>query len=83
MEHIIFYTQPNCNLCDDAKFQISFAQEDIDIKVTEVNIQQDDKLNELYCLSVPVLIDKDTGATIQEGNVDFVTIIDYFQSKYK
>ncbi|MFC6292049.1 thioredoxin family protein [Macrococcus epidermidis] len=83
MEHIIFYTQPNCNLCDDAKFQISFAQEDIDINVTEVNIQQDDKLNELYCLSVPVLIDKDTGATIQEGNVDFVTIIDYFQSKYK
>ncbi|MCH4984895.1 glutaredoxin family protein [Macrococcoides goetzii] len=83
MEHIIFYTQPNCNLCDDAKFQISFAKEDIDIKVTEVNIQQDDKLNELYCLSVPVLIDKDTGATIQEGNVDFVTIIDYFQSKYK
>ncbi|MCG7419427.1 glutaredoxin family protein [Macrococcus epidermidis] len=83
MEHIIFYTQPNCNLCDDAKFQISFAQEDIDIKVTEVNIQQDDKLNELYCLSVPVLIDKETGATIQEGNVDFVTIIDYFQSKYK
>lgn len=83
MEHIIFYTQPNCNLCDDAKFQISFAKEDIDIKVTEVNIQQDDKFNELYCLSVPVLIDKDTGATIQEGNVDFVTIIDYFQSKYK
>lgn len=83
MEHIIFYTQLNCNLCDDAKFQISFAKEDIDIKVTEVNIQQDDKLNELYCLSVPVLIDKDTGATIQEGNVDFVTIIDYFQSKYK
>ena len=83
MGHIIFYTQPNCSLCDDAKLQISFAQEDINIKETEVNIKQDDVLNELYCLSVPVLIDKDTGVTIQEGNIDFVTIINFFQSKYE
>lgn len=81
MEHIIFYTQPNCSLCRDAKLQIEFAQENIDIEVTEIDIQQDDHLNELYCLRVPVLIDKHTGMTIQEGNIDFVTIVEYYQLK--
>lgn len=77
MREFILYTQPNCGLCTDAEIQISLAQEDVNFNVEQINIQKNDALNELYCLRVPVLMDKSTETIIQEGQIDFVTIIDY------
>ncbi|WP_414054126.1 glutaredoxin family protein [Macrococcus equi] len=78
MNEVILYTQPNCGLCNDAKIQLEIAHEDVALKVEEINIQLNDALNELYCIRVPVLVDRKNKQVIQEGQIDFVTIIDYF-----
>lgn len=76
---LTLYTQPNCKLCDDAKYQLEFAKEEIPFKVNEVDITHDDELMELWQMRVPVLIYQD--AVIQEGTIDFVTVIEEL-SKY-
>lgn len=81
-EHTIevtLYTQPDCPLCDDAEVQLGFAREEIPFTVNKVDITQDDQLMELWQLRVPVVVYQD--AIIQEGNIDFVTVIEEL-SKY-
>lgn len=81
MKDLIFYTQPHCGLCEDAKIQIHLAKEDVTFNIEEINIEEDEALNTLYCLRVPVLIDKSNQKIIQEGNIDFVTIIEYIDDE--
>ncbi|WP_414043721.1 glutaredoxin family protein [Macrococcus sp. EM39E] len=78
MKELILYIQPNCGLCEDAKIQINLAKEDVKFNIEEVNIEENEVLNTLYCLRVPVLIDRSNQKIVQEGQVDFVTIIEYF-----
>lgn len=78
MQYCLLYTQPNCALCNDAEIQINLAASEIELSYTAVNIKEDDRLHEKYCMRVPVLIDKENNQIIQEGNIDFVTIIEYF-----
>ncbi|MCU7556327.1 glutaredoxin family protein [Macrococcus capreoli] len=79
MKDLILYTQPRCGLCNDAKIQIEFAQAQCSFEVKEINILSDDQLNELYCMRVPVLVDAERAFVIQEGQIDFVTIIEYME----
>ncbi|MDO5360230.1 MAG: glutaredoxin family protein, partial [Jeotgalicoccus sp.] len=51
------------------------------VKLTEVNIDNDDELQEEYMVRIPVL--SDGGNVIQEGILDFVTIYDYVKDNYK
>lgn len=76
---LTLFTQPNCKLCDDAKYQLDFAKEEIPFSVKEIDITHDDELMERWQLRVPVLIYQD--AVIQEGSIDFVTVIEEL-SKY-
>ncbi|TDM12584.1 glutaredoxin family protein [Macrococcus lamae] len=71
---LVMYTQPNCGLCDEAKIQLEFAREEIPFSYQEVDITKDDQLLELWQIRVPVLTYND--AIIQEGIIDFVTVIE-------
>ena len=51
------------------------------MKLTEVNIDNDDELQEEYMVRIPVL--SDGGNVIQEGILDFVTIYDYVKDNYR
>lgn len=74
MNHLILYTQPNCGLCDDAKIQLKLAQDDVELTYKEIDITEDDSLMNEYMLRVPILMQGDI--VIQEGNIDFITIIE-------
>ncbi|MCE4955827.1 glutaredoxin family protein [Macrococcoides caseolyticum] len=77
MKKLYLYTQQNCGLCEEAKIQIKLAQDDVHFDIEEINIQNDDALHEMYCLRVPVLYDPVAHIVVQEGQIDFITIIDY------
>lgn len=64
-----------CGLCEDARMQIRFAQEDAAFEVEEIMIEGDEVLEAEYFLRIPVLMDGDK--IVQEGNIDFVTIIEF------
>lgn len=75
---IKFYVGSNCGLCEDAKIQIDFFKESYnhDIKVDTINIEEDDTLHEKFMLRVPVVEYK--GVVLQEGHIDFVTLIEAY-----
>ncbi|GGB00107.1 glutaredoxin family protein [Macrococcus hajekii] len=70
------YTQPNCQLCEDAKIQLGFVE--LPITYEEINITDDDDLLMDYQLRVPVLTYQDK--VIQEGHIDFVTVTENLDS---
>ncbi|MBW0765923.1 glutaredoxin family protein [Mammaliicoccus fleurettii] len=75
---IKFYIGSNCGLCDDAKIQLDFFRDEYDheIKIVTINIEEDDTLHEKYMLRVPVV--EYNGVVLQEGKVDFVTLIEAY-----
>ena len=84
MLNLTYYTRDNCGLCNEGKLQIRLALSELRdnvVKMTEVNIDNDDSLQEEYMVRIPVLSDGDN--VIQEGNLDFVTIYDYIKENYK
>lgn len=84
MLNLTYYTRDNCGLCNEGKLQIRLALSELRdnvVKMTEVNIDKDDDLQEEYMVRIPVLNDGDK--VIQEGNLDFVTIYDYIKANYK
>ena len=84
MLNLTYYTRDNCQLCNEGKLQLRLALSELRdnvVKLTEVNIDDDDKLQEEYMVRIPVL--SDGGKVIQEGILDFVTIYDYVKDNYK
>ena len=84
MLNLTYYTRDNCQLCNEGKLQLRLALSELRdnvVKLTEVNIDNDDKLQEEYMVRIPVL--SDGGKVIQEGVLDFVTIYDYVKDNYK
>ncbi|WP_240664010.1 glutaredoxin family protein [Macrococcus sp. DPC7161] len=78
---MILFTQPNCGLCVDAKIQLDLIKEELksqSLEIEEINIQTNEDLLQQYMLRVPVLIYRDH--IIQEGNIDFVTVLDKLKS---
>lgn len=74
--HIIFYTKPNCPLCEEAKAMMRLAQEDFPLTWDEVNIEMDDAIHEKYMLMIPV-IEKDD-AVLLYGSIGYVDVIGLF-----
>lgn len=84
MLNLTYYTRDNCGLCNEGKLQIRLALSELRdnvVKLTEVNIDNDDDLQEEYMVRIPVLSDGEN--VIQEGILDFVTIYDYIKDNYK
>lgn len=84
MLNLTYYTRDNCQLCNEGKLQLRLALSELRdnvVKLTEVNIDNDDELQEEYMIRIPVL--SDGGKIIQEGILDFVTIYDYVKDNYR
>lgn len=74
--HIIFYTKPNCPLCDEAEQMMRLVQEDYPLTWTTVDIELDDAVHEKYMLMVPV-IEMD-GLVLHYGNIGYVDLVELF-----
>ena len=53
---LIFYTKPNCPLCDEALTALRRAQERLDFGIEEVDILGDVPLYEKYKNDIPVAV---------------------------
>ncbi|MDX1807379.1 MAG: glutaredoxin family protein [Paenisporosarcina sp.] len=73
-----FYSRSNCPLCEEAKLMLELVKEDIYLDVEEINIEEDDELHEKYLLRIPVIESK--GQIIQEGRIDYPTLLEAFTS---
>lgn len=72
MQKVIFYSRPNCLLCEEGFLMLKLVQEEIPFKIEILNIEDDDALHEKYVLMIPV-VEKD-GNIIQYGQLDYVTL---------
>jgi glutaredoxin len=52
---VTIYSRPGCHLCDEAKESIRDAGCDGEFILEEINIDEDDKLAELYGNDIPVV----------------------------
>lgn len=80
MLKLTYYTRKNCQLCDDGREQIKLALSELrynKVKLTAVDIDEDDELQEEYMVRVPVLMHE--GKVVQEGLIDFVQVYDYLK----
>ncbi len=75
--HVLFYTKPGCQLCEDAKRMMELAQEDVALTWTELNIEEDDEIHEKYMLMIPV-IEKNSEVLLY-GSIGFIDIIELFE----
>ncbi|MFB9860401.1 glutaredoxin family protein [Salinicoccus siamensis] len=80
MLELVYYTRNRCPLCDEGMEQIKLALSELrysDVKMTAIDIDEDDALQEAYMMRVPVLCHK--SQVIQEGIIDFVYVYDYLK----
>lgn len=80
MIELVYYTRKNCGLCDEGREQIKLALSELrynKVKLTPVDIDEDDALQEEYMVRVPVL--KHEEEVVQEGLIDFVQVYDYLK----
>lgn len=75
---VLFYTRPNCSLCEEARLMLQMAAEDVPIEIEEINIEDDDQIHEKYLLRIPVVVSE--GKVIQEGRIDYPTLLEAFSS---
>lgn len=69
---VLFYSRPNCPLCEEGLTLLKLVQEDAKFEIIIKNIEEDDELHEKYMLQIPV-VEKD-GKVIQYGVLDYVTL---------
>lgn len=73
-----FYSRSNCPLCEEARLMLELVKEDIYLDIEEINIEENDELHEKYFLRIPVIECK--GQIIQEGRIDYPTLLEAFTS---
>ncbi|WOI35725.1 glutaredoxin family protein [Alteromonas sp. CI.11.F.A3] len=61
---IMFYTGPQCSLCDLADIELANTQQFSSLNVEKVNIRNSTDLYHLYGARIPVLKREDNGAEI-------------------
>ncbi|MCZ8537484.1 glutaredoxin family protein [Paenisporosarcina quisquiliarum] len=76
--NVQFYTRPNCPLCEDARLMLELVKEDVVLHIEEINIEDNDDIHEKFLLRIPV-IERD-GVVIQEGRIDYPTLLEVFTS---
>lgn len=69
---VLFYTRPNCSLCEEGLSVLRLVQEEGDFDIEIKNIEEDDTLHEKYMLQIPVV--EKNGVIIQSGILDYVTL---------
>ena len=74
--HVLFYTKPGCQLCEEAKLMMQLAQEDVPLTWTEVNIEEDDEVHEKYMLMIPVI--EVNGNVALFGSIGYVDVLELF-----
>lgn len=71
---IMFYSRPDCPLCEEGLHTLKFVQEDIPFQLEVKNIEEDEALHEKYMLMIPVV--EANGRVIQYGRLDYVTLLE-------
>lgn len=71
---VIFYSRPNCSLCQEGLQLLKLVQEDCDFEINIVNIEEEDVLHEKYMLMIPV-VELDN-RVIQCGVLDYITLLE-------
>jgi arsenate reductase-like glutaredoxin family protein len=71
-----FYSRPNCSLCEEARLILKLVEEDVNLDITEINIENDDLIHEKYLLRIPVIVYEDK--VVQEGIIDYPTLLEAF-----
>ncbi len=56
MIRLTLYSKPNCPLCDEALDMLEDLKRDFALSVTEVNIQKDAAVYEMYKYMIPVIV---------------------------
>ena len=74
MKEIQFYTRPNCSLCEEARLMIQLVSEDMELKIKEINIEDNNQIHEKYMIRIPVI--ERNGIVIQEGRIDYPTLLE-------
>lgn len=80
MLEMVYYTRDNCQLCNEGLEQVRVAINELrysDVKLTMVDIDSEDGLQEKYMVRVPVL--EHESKVIQEGIIDFAQVYDYLK----
>ncbi|WP_210617740.1 glutaredoxin family protein [Mammaliicoccus lentus] len=74
--NIKFYIGRNCGLCEDAKYQLEFLKETFEkpVNIETIHIEDNDYLLNEYMLRIPIVMYQDK--ILQEGNIDFVTLLE-------
>lgn len=72
------YSRSNCPLCEEARLMLELVKDDINLDIEEINIEEDDELHEKYLLRIPVI--ESGGEIIQEGRIDYPTLLEAFTS---
>jgi len=57
---------------------LKLVEEDVDLDITEINIEENDLIHEKYLLRIPVIVYKDE--VVQEGRIDYPTLLEAFIS---
>lgn len=74
MKKVIFYSRPDCPLCEEGLLTLKLVQEDASFDVEVKNIEEDDVSHEKYMLMIPVV--ETNGKVIQYGQLDYVTLLE-------
>lgn len=80
MLELMYYTRDNCQLCNEGLEQARLAINELrysDVKLTQVDIDSDDAMQEKYMVRVPVL--EHGREVVQEGIIDFVQVYEYLK----
>ena len=78
MMKVQFYSRSNCPLCEEARLMLELVKEDINLHIEEINIEKVDEIHEKYLLRIPVI--ESNGQIIQEGRIDYPTLLEAFTS---
>ena len=74
--HVIIYSRPGCNLCDEAKAVIMSAGCSDRFTLEEVNIESDNELLRKYKYDIPVIAIDGVETFIHRVNPqDFIRVI--------
>lgn len=73
--NVIMYSKDNCSLCTKAKHILEEMKDELLLEITEINIYNDDKLLEMYQLTIPVI--KINGIEVQNGMINKNVVKEY------
>ncbi|WP_347791656.1 glutaredoxin family protein [Solibacillus sp. CAU 1738] len=74
MQKVMYYSKPDCELCEEGLVTLKLVQEDIPFHLEIINIEENDEIHEKYMLMIPVA--EYAGEILQYGRLDYVTLVE-------